>query len=269
MKVIWTTLKKELISYFSSPVAYVIAVLFYLYRGFEVQSVVKQVSEFQLDRDLFSTLFMFQQSSNFMVVLVPPILTMRCFAEERRTGSLEVLMTAPVRDIEVVLGKWFAALSFFMILWLPTLLLLWVLTWDSFLATELSFGPVIAGYLGMSLFGCLLLSVGCFTSSLTDNQLLASLSAMLFNIALLTGALGQIVKDGAAELIAATEWLVGDLGDEAGFLKALGDQLNVMDHLANWFGRGLVDTGQIFFYLVTTCFFLFLTVISLGSRRWR
>ena len=106
MNVVWTTLKKELASYFFSPVAYVIAVLFYLFRGWEVWFVVTQVHQHQLDRDLFSTMYMFQMSTNFMVVLVPPILTMRVFAEERRTGLLEVLLTAPVRDIEIVLGKW-------------------------------------------------------------------------------------------------------------------------------------------------------------------
>ena len=189
MNVFLTTLKKELMSYFFSPVAYVIAVLFYLFRGLEVRAMAGFFANQGADRDLFSTGYIFLQSTFVLIVLAPPILTMRCFAEEKRTGSLETLMTAPVRDVEVVLGKWMAALSFFSILLLPTILLLWVLTWPVFLATPLSFGPVISGYLGLFLLGALLLSVGCFASSLTDNQLLASLGAMLFNTALLSSSM--------------------------------------------------------------------------------
>ena len=256
MNVFLTTLKKELMSYFFSPVAYVIAVLFYLFRGFEVRALAGYFANLGADRDLFSTGYIFLQSSYFLIVLVPPILTMRCFAEERRSGSLESLMTAPVRDVEVVLGKWFAAVLFFAILLLPTILLLWVLTWPAFLATPLSFGPVLSGYLGMFLLGSFLLSVGCFTSSLTDNQLLASLGAMLFNIGLLS----------AVPMLGS---LMGSTVSESYVGRVLLQQMNVGDHLGNWFSRGLVDTSQIVFYLGGCLFFLFLTVKSLESRKWR
>ena len=164
--------------------------------------------------------------------------------------------TAPVRDVEVLLGKWFAAVSFFAILLLPTILLLWVLTWSPFLATPLSFGPVLSGYLGMFLLGSFLLSVGCFTSSLTDNQLLASLGAMLFNIGWLS----------AVPMLAP---LLGSAGTESYVGRVLLQQVNVADHLGNWFARGLVDTSQIAFYLGGSLFFLFLTVKFLESRKWR
>lgn len=256
MNVVLTTLKKELMSYFFSPVAYVIAVLFYLFRGLEISSLVHAYAANPQDADLFASDYVYQQSTHFMIVLVPAILTMRCFAEERRSGSLEVLLTAPVRDVEIVLGKWLAAVVFFAVLWLPTALLLWVLTWSPFLGAALPVGPAFSGYLGLTLLGSLLLAVGCFTSSLTDNQLLASLSAMLFSTGLL-----------AVPLIAQAQ--LGEQLQESHFLRTVVDQLNVLEHLGNWFMRGLIDTSQVAFYVGGTLFFLYLTVKALEARKWR
>lgn len=256
MNVIWTTVKKELASYFFNPIAYVIAVLFYLFRGWEVHAQTRALAAWGADADLFSTVYVFCMSTNFMVVLVPPILTMRCFAEERRTGYLEVLMTAPVREHEIVLGKWLAASAFFAILWLPTLLILWVLTTGPYLATAISFGPMLSGYLGLALLGSLFLAVGCFTSSTTDNLLLAALSALLFNTMLLAGP----------KLLEPT---VERYAPEHPWVRTLVEQINVFDHLQSWFTRGLIDTSQIAFYVAGTLFFVFLTVKSLESRRWR
>jgi ABC-2 type transport system permease protein len=256
MNVIITTLKRELMAYFYSPVAYVIAVLFYLFRGLEIAGLVRTYEAFPREVDGFTSSYIFQASTNFMIVLVPPILTMRCFAEEKRTGSLEVLLTAPVRELEIVLGKWLAALTFFAAIWLPTGLLLWVLTWPPFLASPLPLGPAFSSYVGLFVLGAMLLAVGCFTSSLTDNQLLASLSAMLFNIALL--ALPGL----------ASQHLPARAADNT-IVRALLEQTNVYDHLGNWFTRGLIDTGHLAFYLGGAVFFLFLTVKALESRKWR
>ena len=256
MNVVLTTLKRELMAYFFSPVAYVIAVLFYLFRGLEIAGLTRTYETFPREVDGFTTNYIFQASTNFMIVLVPPILTMRCFAEEKRSGSLEVLLTAPVRELEIVLGKWLAALTFFAAIWLPTGLLLWVLTWSPFLASPLPFGPAFTSYVGLFVLGAMLLAVGCFTSSLTDNQLLASLSAMLFNIALLAlpGLANEHLPRAAADSAVA---------------RTLLEQTNVYDHLQNWFTRGLIDTGHLAFYLGGAAFFLFLTVKALESRKWR
>jgi ABC-2 type transport system permease protein len=249
---ILTTIKKELVSYFFSPVAYVIAVLYYFWRGLEVSQIIARAAHEFWDKDDLTSQYMFTNSSNWMILLVPPILTMRCFAEEKRSGSLEVLMSAPVRDFEIVLGKWLAALLFFAILWLPTLPLLWILTTGNYLAQDLAFGPVLSGYLGLFLLGSMLLAVGLFTSSFTDNQLLASLCAIIFNYALI-----QL----------PFLWQVGP--DSSYFMRMLHEQINVIGHLGNWFGRGLIDSSQVMFYLGGTLFFLFLTVMTLGSRKWR
>jgi len=256
VNVVRTTLVRELMSYLFSPVGYVIAILVYLWRGFEVSSLIELFERTGVDRDTFATAYVFQLSSVFMMVLVPPILTMRCFAEERRSGSLEVLMTAPVRYWEIVAGKWLAAFVFFVLLWGPTLLILFVLRGPSFLDADLALGPVLSGYLGITLVGAMLLAVGCFTSSLTDNQLLASLSAMVFT-AILLAAPGMLAQSGATA------------EDTGGTVQVLAAQVNVWDHLTKWFLRGLIDSGQVVFYVAGTLYFLFLTAVSLEARRWR
>lgn len=253
MKAIWITLRKELLSYCFSPVSYLIAVLFYLFRGFEVTAQAGYFAYAQVDQDLFSTSCYNLSSTSFMIVLAPAILTMRCFAEERRSGSFETLMTAPVRDHEVVLGKWLAAVAFYALLWLPSVLLLWVLTWQPFLGADLAFVPVLTAYLGMFLLSGMLLAFGCLASSLTDNVLLAALLAMLFNIGLLAapGVLYQQLQP----------WL------ENYYVAEMFQKFNVSDHFANWFARGLLDSSLIVFYLGGTGFFLFLTTLGLAARR--
>lgn len=253
MNVAWTTWKKEMMSYLFSPIGYVVAVLLYLFRGVELTSVVQRIVMWGGDRDQFAQTYVLGMTSGFMMVLVPPILTMRCFAEEKRTGSLETLLTAPVRDWEVVLGKWSAAVTFFVLLWVPALVLLLLLGQPTHLAVEIAAGPVLAGFLGVLLVGSLLIAAGCFTSSLTDNQLLASLSSMLFGYGLLAAA------NTARAQLSGTE--------PPPWVRTLIDQLNVADHLFNWFARGFLDSGQIAFYLAGTVLFLYLTVRSVGARR--
>ena len=247
------TVRKELLSYSCSPVSYLVAVLFYLFHGMLVTGAVWESATYQTDQDLLPTRCWSLPSTFFMVLLVPGILTMRCFAEERRSGSIEILMTAPVRDAGVVVGKWLAAVVFFALLWLPTVLLLWVMTAGWFLNADLSFGPVFAGYLGLFLLSAMLLAFGCFASSLTDNLLLSAIVSILFSFGLL--------------------WLPGYLrqrigGEVSREVAQLFEKFDVLGNFNIWFARGLIDTSQIWFFVGGTLFFLFLTVLSLGSRRF-
>ncbi|MBX3463140.1 MAG: ABC transporter permease subunit [Planctomycetes bacterium] len=246
------TLRKELLSYCTSPVSWIIGVVFYLWRGYEMSLVAEQFAYFRGDQDLFPPSTYGLGSTFLMVMLVPGILTMRCFAEERRTGSIETLMTAPVRDGEIVFGKWAAAAAFFALLWLPSVLVLQLLELPPFLDADLAFGPVFAAYLGMFLLSGMLLAFGCFASSLTDNVLLAAVLAMLFNFALMR----------------LPQQLAAQLGPDASYYaRELLDKLDVMRNFTEWFARGLVDTSQIAFYVGGVLFFLFLTTVSLASRR--
>lgn len=264
----WTTFKRELGSYLRSPVAYVIAFLLYLLRGFEVERLLRVGAAYGIDKERFTTAYLMQNSSLLLLMLVPAILTMRVFAEERRTGSLEVLLTAPVRDGAVVLGKWGAAFAFFALLWAPAFILLAVFQDTQYLGANLLWGPILTGLLGMLLVGGLLLAAGCFTSSLTDNQLLASLAAMLFAWVVLYGpsqfrAPVELPVEGAGGLDAVWAWL------DAQVIRPVLDDINVADHLQSWFLRGIVNSAHVVFYVAGTAAFLFLTTRSLEARRWR
>jgi ABC-2 type transport system permease protein len=254
VRTIAVILKKELWSYCCSPVSYLIGVLFYLWRGFEVFGLAAGFQYAKPDQDLFAS-FYYQLSSTYvMAILVPPILTMRCFAEERRTGSLETLMTAPVRDFEVVLGKWLAAVAFYALLWLPTVVILWLLTLSPLMgATQFAFAPVATAYFGLFLLSALFMSIGCFTSSLTDNVLLAVLAAIIMCFGLLK--LPEIVGP----------YVVRQL--DRPWVAELFEKISVESHFATWFARGLVDTSQVAFYLGGTAFFLFLCTQCLAARR--
>jgi ABC-2 type transport system permease protein len=248
------TFRRELFSYCLSPVSWLIGLLFYLLRGFEVADLVERYAILRGDQDQFPASTYGLDSTYLMVVLVPGILTMRTFAEERRTGSLETLMTAPVRDGEIVLGKWAAAAAFFGLLWLPSVLILHLLEYGPFLAADLPFGPVFAAYLGMFLLSGLLLAFGCFASSLTDNVLLSAVLTILFCFGL---------------LIALPRLVIARFGGTIDnyYVRELLTKVDVMGNFRDWFARGLIDTSQVAFYVGGITFFLFLTAISLTSRR--
>jgi ABC-2 type transport system permease protein len=241
------TLKRELFAYFVSPVSWIVAVLFYLWRGFDLYRIAQYFNAYRVDVEMLPPQTYGFGSTYWMVVLVPGLLTMRTFAEERRTGSIETLLTAPVRDLDVILGKWLAATVFFAALWLPSVLILHALEYAPFLGAHFAFGPIFAAYLGMFLLSGMLLAFGCFVSSLTDNVLLAALLAIMFDVVLLMVP-RQFVGSGY-------------------YVRELIDKLDVMRNFSEWFARGLIDTSQVAFYLGGIAFFLGLTGISLAARR--
>jgi ABC-2 type transport system permease protein len=249
----WITLKKEVMSYCFSPISYVIAVLFYWIHGQWMYRLTDTFRVYERDPDMYAGATYGLPSTFVMVVIVPAVLTMRCFADERRSGTMETLMTAPVREWEVVLGKWLAATVFYAALWLPTVVLLWVMTLPPFLGSHLAFGPVLTAYLGMFLWSSLLLAFGCFASSLTDNVLLAAILSILFNIGLLQlpGLIYPSVEP----------WL-----DDYN-VNELYHKLEVWGNFQDWFARGLIDSSQVVFFLGGIAFFLFLNVLSLQTRR--
>lgn len=249
------TFRRELLAYAVSPVSWIVAILFYWWRGFELRGLASYYAFYRLDQELLPPQTYGLGSTFLMVVLVPGLLTMRCFAEEKRTGSLETLLTAPVRDSEVILGKWAAAAVFYALLWLPSVLLLHVLEYGPFLDADLAFGPIFAAYLGMFLLSGMLLAFGCFASSLTDNVLLAALLTIMFDYGLLT-------------LPSQLAGQFADLGPRAQYyVRELFDRLDVMRNFSEWFARGLIDSSQVVFYLGGIAFFLCLCGISLQSRR--
>nr|HRC84709.1 ABC transporter permease subunit [Thermoanaerobaculia bacterium] len=172
MSALWATFQRELRAYFFSPLAYAIAALMLIFNGILfiviISFLANPMSQPGPPFELFFSL------SWLVLLTVTPLLTMRLISEERRSGSIEVLMTAPVTEGQVVAGKYLAVLAFFASLWLPTVVYAVIVGAH----TELDWGTVAAGYLGLFLIGALSLSIGVMASSFAKNQVVAAILAL-------------------------------------------------------------------------------------------
>jgi ABC-2 type transport system permease protein len=236
MRNIWAIARREIASYFVSPVAYVVGALFLLISGFLFAVILGQSNEASM-RGIFG---------NFAVIFlfIVPALTMRLLAEEQRTGTLELLLTAPVRDYELVLGKFLGVFLLLLILLAATLVYPAILV----IADNPDRGPILSGYLGVILAGAAFLAIGLFASSLTQNQIIAALLA--FAILLLF-------------------WLADALGNfTAGRIGDLFRFLSLTRHFDE-FPRGVIDTRHVIYFLSVIAAALFFTVQSVQARRWR
>lgn len=258
--------RREFSAYFLSPIAYVVLAIFLAVTGYLFYQAMLQLTaagpqgiEFPMRRLLglgdLQTLRGVLEFLTFWLVflIIPPLLTMRLLAEERSTGTLEMLLTAPVRDWQIVLAKFVACYAFFVVLWLPTLVYLPVLLdfdWSEGLV-YIDPWPAVTTYLGLALAGAMFLALGLFVSSLVRSQMVAALVSIFLSLAFIA---------------------VGFLGPEADAGSPLYRVLfffTVPLHFDRNFSRGILDTRQIVLYVSVTLFCLFLTVRSLESRRWR
>lgn len=242
MKPLWATYLRELRAYFFAPLAYVVLFFFLLVNGFLFSNLVGSLSDPRVSGPPFQYFFPFTW---LVLILVCTILTMRLVSEELKTGSIEVLMTAPISEGQVIAGKYLAALTFFIFLWCPTTA--YVLIIDSY--EKVDWRPVAAGYLGVILVGALFLAIGLFASAMTRSQLVAAMmTAVLLILFLLLGGLEDLVNGETAK-------------------QALG-YVNVWNHLSE-FARGIVDSRRLVFYGSSTLFFLFLASRALEDKKWR
>ena len=250
MRKIFILAKRELAAYFFSPMAYVISALFLGFVGMiflwgmkitflrvELEPVFRSGAESTL-RPLFNVLA-------YSLVVVIPLLTMRLVAEENRSGTLETLMTAPVTDAQVIIGKFLGALGLYVILLAATVVYFLLIVAYG----QPDWGVAAMGYLGMLLLGATYISVGLFASTLTRHQLVAG----LIGIAILT-----FFTAGLYLLVMALP---------AGAGKVL-SKANMITNFAD-FSRGVFDTRRVVFFLSMTVFFLFISTKVLESRRWR
>jgi len=185
----------------------------------------------------------FFENLGFIFLLITPSLTMRLLAEEKRSGTAELLFTYPLADWAVILGKFLAALVVYGTLLLCTFC--YTLIFASL--TGMDWGQVASGYLGLLFLGAACLSLGLFASSLTEHQIIGYIAA--FALLLLFWLLGALQEVGS---------------DWGSFFAAL----SLWDHIPN-LARGVIDTRDLVYYLSFTFFFLFLTKMQLESRRWR
>ncbi|MEO8284940.1 MAG: ABC transporter permease [Chloroflexota bacterium] len=228
---------KELRSYFVSPVAYIIVAFWLVATGFFFWLSVSSFGEASL-RNVFGVVIIF-------LLLISPALTMRLLSEESRTGTLELLLTAPVKDWAVVVGKFLGAMGLYLAMMALTLVYPLMLV---LLGGNPDWGPIWSGYIGLILLGMSFLAVGLFASALTSNQMVSAVIA--FVILLLLFVIGQVT---------------GSVG--AGVGDFLG-RFSLTNHF-DPFPRGVIDLKDVVFYLTFTAVVLFITVQVVEGRRYR
>lgn len=243
MNGVLATYRRELRAFFFSPLAYVMLFFFLVVTGIIFVYIVGQLNNPASPGG--PPLKFFFTATWLMLLLLGPLLTMRLVSEELRSGSIEVLMTAPVTEGQVIAGKFLAAFTFYAFLWFPTLGYAGMIA----LYEKVDWGPVMAGYLGVLLIGALFLAIGIFSSAMTRSQILAAMmTAALLFVLFLLGVFEELVNNDVLK-------------------RALGyvSIFNHIDELAN----GIVDTRRLVFYLSGTFFFLFLASRALEDKKWR
>ncbi len=243
-------LSRELRSYFYSPIAYIVLVFFLLVSGadfyFQLSFMNQRPVPYSVQEAFFNSVFFW-----FAFVLIFPLITMRLFAEEFRLGTIEPLMTAPVRDWQVVLSKFFGALIFYIILWLPTLLYFAIFQAITHQPAANSGGAYLGAYLMLLLLGMFYLSVGCLASVLTKNQIIAAIiSFCVITLLFFLGLVSFILLD----VSSSTRQLLG-------YFSAI-EQMGTLS-------RGEIDTRPMVLYLSMTIVMLVLTHQAFQSRKWR
>jgi ABC-2 type transport system permease protein len=243
---------KELRSYFASPMGYILIGLFALLfgaffrvylTGFAERSQqmamgggAVNVNEWMIRGVLHNVAI--------IILFIMPMVTMRTYAEEKRSGTMELLLTSPITDVQIILGKFLGAMGLFAAMLLVTAIDIAIL----FRIGNPEFKPVLAGYLGLFLLGGSFLSVGLLISSLTKNQIVAG--AMTFAVFLLL-------------------WIINWFADSVGPLgRTIVSFLSITEHLDD-FTKGVIDTKHVVYYLSFITFGLFLTAKSVDSERWK
>ena len=246
--------QKELKSYFASPIAYLLMAFFALIFGFGFYTATRDMVRFSFQAQMMGQ----QQSMNVNEQIIRPLLgfastialflipmiTMRTIAEEKRTGTIELLLTSPIRDIEIILGKWLGAMLLYLcVLGMSALNIAMLFAWG-----KPDLKPVLIAYLGLILQGGCLLAIGVFISSTTRNQIIAG---------------------GVTFFVCLFLWLLSwfTAFDSSAMAKVI-NYLSIVTHFEN-FSKGVLDTKDVVFYLSMIFFSLFITSRAMESLRWR
>jgi ABC-2 type transport system permease protein len=250
MRKFLTLLAREVSSYFYSPIAYIVLVFFLLVSGadfyFQISFMNQRAVAYSVQEAFFNSVFFW-----FAFVLIFPLITMRLFAEEFKLGTIEPLMTAPVRDWQVVLAKFFGALFFYFVLWIPTILYFAIFQYITHQPAAGSAGAYWGSYLMLLLLGMFYVSVGCLASVLTRNQIVAAvISFCAITLLFFVGLISFIVLD----VSSSTRQLLG-------YFSAI-EQMGTLS-------RGEIDTRPMVLYLSMTIVMLTLTYQAFQSRKWR
>lgn len=232
-----------------TPFGWVVLALILLMQGMSMTTAMEKMKDVPLIENFIHT-SVHAPNFWFYFLFTFPLLTMRLFAEEAKTGTLETLMTAPVTSLQVVFSKYLAAFSFYALLWLPILLHLEIFKWVTGASAPYEMGHLIGLYSILLLMGGFFIAIGCFASTLSNNQIVAGIVTIAILVILFF--LGYI------------PYIIGE-GFQA---VSMFHYVAIQEHLDNY-ARGIVDTRPMVYYGSMTAFFIFLTYITLDFRRWK
>jgi len=254
MRNIMAIAERELRAYFSSPIAYVVIGFFALLYGYFFYALLEYFMRQSMQMGMAGpgqTMNINQMligpvlvNSTVIFLFLFPLITMRTYSEEKRSGTIELLLTSPITDFEIIMGKFIGAMLLYLAMLAVTLLHIGVL----FYYGNPEWKPIVTGYLGMILMGGCFLSLGLFISSLSKNQIVAGVATFAVFLML---------------------WVINWIGTFMGpTTQAVLAHLSITDHFDD-FSRGIIDTKHLIYYVSFISFGLFLTMKSVDSERWR
>jgi ABC-2 type transport system permease protein len=250
MQAFVTLVRRELGAFFISMTGYTIIASVLLLVGLSFTDILVKLNA---TPTLEPVTEIFYRSLYFWLILLltPPVITMRSFALEKASGTYETLMTAPVSDLQVVLAKFTGNLLFYLLTWLPLLGCILLVKSYTHEPTVSDWRTLASTYLGLGLIGCLYMSMGCLASALTRSQILAAMNSFVFGLTLFILSLRSLMP------AATNDWT-----------SRVFAYISLSEHLGN-FTVGIVDTRACAFYLSLTFLFLYLTLKVVESRRWK
>ena len=243
---------KELRSYFASPIAYIVLGFFALLYGWFYVTILNyfvqqsmQMSQFgpqsvNVNQQMIRLLL---QNMTVLLLFVLPMITMRTYSEEKRSGTIELLLTSPLTDFQIIMGKFIGAMALYAVMLLISMIHLGVL----FIYGRPEWKPILSAYLGLFLMGGCFISVGLFISSLTKNQIVAVMVTFATFLFL---------------------WVINWIGSFWPDIEKVTSYLSIIEHFDD-FAKGVIDTTHVIYYLSFMTFGLFLTAKSVDSERWR
>jgi ABC-2 type transport system permease protein len=253
MRNILAIANKELRSYFASPIAYIILGFFSLLFGWFYVTILNwfvrqgmQMNQFgpqsmNINQQMIRLLL---QNVTVLLLFVLPMITMRTYSEEKRSGTIELLLTSPLTDFEIIMGKFLGALALYAVMLAVTMIHIGLL----FVYGRPEWKPIVTAYVGLLLMGGCFISVGLFISSLTKNQIVAVMATFAVFLFL---------------------WVINWIGSFSGpAVERITSYLSIIEHFDD-FAKGVIDTTHVIYYLSFMTFGLFLTAKSVDSERWR
>ncbi|HEX4772953.1 MAG TPA: ABC transporter permease [Bryobacteraceae bacterium] len=254
MRNIWTICRRELYAYFVSPIAWVLLGIFAVLCGYITTSQAQNLARASIEAQMQGQSFPMNinqygiapvlSTVAVIALFLIPLISMRLFAEEKRQGTIELLVTSPIHDLEIIFGKWLAAL----LMYASLLAVLLIDLSFFFFYGNPNWKPLLTGMLGLLLQGACLLALGAFISSLTKNQIVAG--ALGFGAALILWLLSWATAYGSSDTVQVLNYI------------------SIVSHL-DTFTRGVIDSKDIVYYCSMIFLGLFLTSRSLESIRWR